>query len=352
VGDQFSPASVEAKKLDRRTFVGGAAAFSIALVLEACGSSSSSSSQAQGAASTTSTGATTTHYVIGIGLPFRTSIVYKPLLAGFEQGAKETGSTILQSSSADDLTAQLTDLNAWIARPVNAITMFPLSENALAPLVRQAHSKHIKVVGYSVHVPGEDGYVIFDNEQGSGLIGNAAVQWLNQNKGGKGSVAVLDDTTQVARERLDPALAILKQKAPGAQIVARPKVDPPVTQEAFNAAQSILQANPDVNMFLCVDDDEALGVHQAVKAAGRAPTDVWIAGMDGSLTAMQQLLNHEYVGASGALPLKEIGRQAVRIPVNLLTGKGPSHYVAKYLLVTNDTPALAKQLIADYGSKG
>jgi hypothetical protein len=71
--------------------------------------------------------------------------------------------------------------------------------------------------------------------------------------------------------------------------------------------------------------------------------------MDGSLTALQQILNGEYVGASGALPLKEIGRQAVRIPVNLLTGKGPKHYIAKYLIVTNQTPALAKKLIADYG---
>jgi ABC-type sugar transport system substrate-binding protein len=102
-------------------------------------------------------------------------------------------------------------------------------------------------------------------------------------------------------------------------------------------------------MFLCVDDDEAMGVFQAVKAAGKKPGDVWISGMDGSLTALKSLLNGDYVGASGALPLKEIGRQAVRVPVNILRGKGPRNYTAKYLLVTEDTPALAKRLIKDYG---
>src|SRR4051794_27490549 len=56
-----------------------------------------------------------THYTIGVGLPFRTSIVYTPLLKGFELGAKETGSTFLQSSSADNLQSQLNDLNSWIA---------------------------------------------------------------------------------------------------------------------------------------------------------------------------------------------------------------------------------------------
>jgi ribose transport system substrate-binding protein len=216
-------------------------------------------------------------------------------------------------------------------------------------VVKQAHGKNIKVVGYSVHVPGEDGSVTFDNRQGSQIVGEAAVKWIKETQNGAGKVAVLDDTTDVARQRLDPAISLIRTTSPGSKIVARPLVDPPLTQQAFQAAQSILQAHPDVNVFLCVDDDEALGVHQAVKKSGRKPEDVWIAGLDGSKTAMQQLLDGEYVGASAALPLKEIGRQAVLVPVNLLNGKGPSSYVAKYLLVTHETPDLAKKLIADYG---
>jgi ribose transport system substrate-binding protein len=321
-------------RFDRRAFLGAAAAAGVAI---ASGPASAAFARTQ------------THYVIGIGLPFRTSIVYKPLLAGFKQGAKETGSTFLQSSSADNIQTQLADFNAWIGRGVNAITMFPLSQNALAPVVKKAHAKGIKVVGYAVPVPGQDGSVTFDHRQGSRLIGHAAATWIQQTQNGAGKVAVLDDTTDVARARLDPSIALIKQLTPNSTIVSQPKVDPPLTQQAFQAAQSILQANPDVNMFLCVDDDEALGVHQAVKASGRKPTDVWISGLDGSLTAMQQLLNGEYVGASAALPLKEIGRQAVRIPVNILKRKGPKAYVAEYLLVTNNTPALAKKLIADYG---
>jgi ABC-type sugar transport system substrate-binding protein len=289
-----------------------------------------------------------TQYTIGIGLPFRTSIVYNPLLKGFEQGAKETGATFLQSSSADNLQSQLSDLNSWIARPVNAITMFPLSPNSLGPIVKKAHAKGIKVVGYAVHVPGEDGYVIFNNQGGSKAIGVEAAKWLTKNKGGAGKIAVLDDTTPVARQRLDPAIAVLKKMVPNSTIVARPKVDPPIESNAYTAAQSILQANPDVSLFLCVDDDEALGVHQAVKAAGHKPTDIWIAGMDGSLQNMQLLLSGQMIGASGALPLKEIGRQAVHVPVNILTGKGPHHYIAQYLIVTHETPALAQRLIKDY----
>jgi len=321
-------------RFDRRKLLGGAAAAGLTF---AAGPLSSAFAR------------TEADYVIGVGLPFRTSIVYKPLLAGFKQGAKETGSTFLQSSSADNIHDQLVDFNAWIARGVNAITMFPLSQNALAPVVKKAHSKGIKVVGYAVPVPGQDGSVTFDHRQGSKLVGEAAVKWIKQTQGGVGKVAVLDDTTDVARARLDPSIALIKKLTPKSQIVARPKVDPPLTQQAYTAAQSILQAHSDVNMFLCVDDDEALGVHQAVKASGRKPTDVWISGLDGSLTAMQQLMKGEYVGASAALPLKEIGRQAVRVPVNLLKGSGPKSYVSKYLLVTHETPSLAKRLIADYG---
>jgi ribose transport system substrate-binding protein len=249
----------------------------------------------------------------------------------------------------DNVQDQLRDLNAWIARGVDAMTLFPLSQESLAPVVKKAHAEGIKVVGYAVNVPGEDGFVTFDHRQASKLVGAEAVRWLRQNKGGEGKIAVLDDTTPVARQRLDGAISMILKQLPKSEIVARPKVTPPLSTQGFQAARSILQANPDVNMFLGVTDDEALGVHQALKAAGRKPGDVWIAGFDGSLTALQQLLNKEYVGASAALPLKEIGRQAVLIPVNLLKGKGPKLFNAKYLLVTQNTPALAKKLIADYG---
>jgi ribose transport system substrate-binding protein len=325
--------------VDRRKFLGGAAAASLALL----------GGPAAGRAFAAASSREAESYVIGIGLPFRTSIVYKPLLAGFAAGAKKTGATFLQSSSADNLQSQLTDLNSWIARPVNGITMFPLSPNSLGPVVKQAHAKGIKVVGYAVPVPGQDGSVTFDNIGGSKAVGMAIADWLKANHNGVGKIAVLDDTTPVARQRLDPAIAVLKKEVPGATIVAKPKVDPPVTAQAYQATQSLLQAHPDLTVIMGVDDDEALGIHQAVKAAGHKPTDIFITGMDGSLTALQQILAGEYVGVSGALPLKEIGSKAVEIPVNILKGTGPKNYVAQYDIVTNKTPALAKRLIADYG---
>jgi ABC-type sugar transport system substrate-binding protein len=75
---------------------------------------------------------------------------------------------------------------------------------------------------------------------------------------------------------------------------------------------------------------------------------VWLAGYDGSRVVMKLLLDKTMVGCTASIPLREIGQKCISIPVNVIQGKEPKDYAAPYKLVTNDTPDLAKQLIADF----
>lgn len=103
--------------------------------------------------------------------------------------------------------------------------------------------------------------------------------------------------------------------------------------------------------MICINDQDLIGVGQALKQVRRPASSVWAGGFDGSKAAMQAILAGSVVGATAALPLKQIGTTTVSVPAAIIAGKkgaADRHVVTDYVLVSNSTPALAKKLIADY----
>ncbi|KAA3638998.1 MAG: hypothetical protein DWP92_05270, partial [Armatimonadetes bacterium] len=107
-------------------------------------------------------------------------------------------------------------------------------------------------------------------------------------------------------------------------------------------------ANPDVNMFLSHNDAPCAGISQAIRAAGNEPEDIWCGGLDGSLLWMEKLLSGDAYGATAALNLVQIGRDTVNIAANLIEGSGPTDSVQPYDILTNDTPELLQEFMAQY----
>jgi ribose transport system substrate-binding protein len=285
---------------------------------------------------------------IAISLPFEGSNVYNALLYGVAKQAKIRGYSYVRSVSPDDASKQLDELDSWLALPVRAILLFPLSPNALAPIVKQAHSQKIWVAGYASPVPGENGYIVFNNDQSGHLLGEAAAKYVHS-IGGKAEVALIAaDSEPVGHARVQSAWEELHSLAPGAKLVARPQVPSGQPAQAYTAMQSVLAANPNVNVVIGIDDEEEQGIAQAFLHVGRAPSTWWIGGADGSLLTLQQILSGKIHGATAALPLQSIGEQAINVPANLIEGKKPTQVTVDYVLVDNSTPALARQLIGAY----
>jgi ABC-type sugar transport system substrate-binding protein len=294
--------------------------------------------------------AAATKGTIAISLPFQGSNVYNALLYAIAKQAKVRGYSFVRSVSPDDASKQLNELDSWLALPVKAILLFPLSPNALAPVVKQAHSDHIWVVGYASKVPGEDGYLVFDHVQSGHLLGEAAAKWVHS-IGGSAQVALIAaDSEPVGHARVQSAWETLHSLAPGAKLVARPQVPSGQSAQAYTAMQSVLAANPGVNVAIGIDDEEMQGISQAFYHVGRKPSTCWIGGADGSLLTLQDILSGKIHGASAALPLAYIGTQSVNIAANLIEGKQPTSATIPYKLVDNSTPALARQFIAAYKS--
>ena len=81
---------------------------------------------------------------------------------------KARGYELLESHANSQLDAQLSEIQTWIAEGVGAIVALPLDNNAIVPLIHQAHKAGVKFLDYSDKaLPGTDGWVIFNNLQGA-----------------------------------------------------------------------------------------------------------------------------------------------------------------------------------------
>jgi ABC-type sugar transport system substrate-binding protein len=262
------------------------------------------------------------------------------------EGAKR-GYEILESFAEGRADKQVAEINNWIGLGVDAVAILPLDENAMQPLIQKAHEAGVLFFGYANVIPNADGYTIWENRRAADLLGEMMGNWINETLGGEAEVASLTaEFHETGRQRIRGAEAKLLEIAPNAKIVNR--TEAVLAADAFAATQSILQANPNLNVVLCIADDGCLGAAQAFEATGRDPETMFIGGYDGAREVLTRVLEGGPIRATMALPLLNIGRSVVYLPDNMLKGNEPTSMTHQYELVTAETVELAERLIADY----
>jgi ABC-type sugar transport system substrate-binding protein len=288
---------------------------------------------------------------IGFSQPYTTESFWQPLMLAAQQAASKAGYLLLESHARSELSLQLAEIEDWIADGVAAIVVLPLENSAIEPLVGKAHAKGVRMLDYSDNaLPHTDGWVVFDNLQGANLVGTYAGHWVNQTLAGKAQVAMLTHNSQLTgRQRTQGCLAALQKVAPGAKLVAQAEgVSSPQTT---GLAQSMLDAHPDINVFICVADEGCDGVLAAFNGthpSAARQTDMFICGFDGSAPVIEQVLAGTPVRATGALDATAVGRACVRAAIAVIEGKrAGSRVTFPYVLVDAHTQALGKQLLRE-----
>lgn len=343
--------------LSRRNFVRRAGLAGAALAvggpaLAACGTISSTASTAASAGVKSSSAPTGNRRKVGFSQPDTSASIWQPLMAGAQQECQARGYELLESHANSQLSAQLSEIQTWIAEGVGAIVCLPLDNNAIIPLIQQAHSKGVKFLDYSDNaLPGVDGWVIFDNLQGAKLVGQYAGQWVNQTLGGKAEVALLTHQIQLTgRQRIDGCVSALQAVAPGAKVVAQH--EGVLSPDTFPAFQSMLQAHPGINVAICIADEGCDGVEQAFMAthpSAQRIKDMFICGFDGSAPVIKAIGTGGPIRATGALDAVAIGKASIEAAANAIEGKTPTKINFPYVLCDAQTRSLNQKLLAELG---
>ena len=209
------------------------------------------------------------------------------------------------------------------------------AEVVFKPIQAEAQAKGIKWITYGSTLPGQDGELDLQQEIGGQTIGKLAGEWIAKNKdalGGKAKVALLTyEKGEWAQNRRKGIEEGLEQSASGMyEVVARQ--DALSETEGLNVTNTLLQAHPDLNVVLAIEETATEGAYQAFVNSGHPKDDpkVFLGGIDGTLKALQLLKEGDTIyRGSAALSLKSIGEGIVSVADGLLSGSQPAPYIFK-----------------------
>jgi len=267
-----------------------------------------------------------------------------------KQEAEKQGYTLLVDDPGQDQNKQIGVVETWIQQGVGTIVIQPNAPEVFEDIARRARAKGIKWIVYANKMDNQDATLGFDHIQGGALIAKQAADFINEELDGEAKVAIL--TYQAgpwARTRQQGIEDELLKQAPGAKIVARQ--DALSVTDGAQVMGPILQAHPDINVVLAIEEDAAEGAYQTAVDNGKPKNDpkMFFAGIDGTVGVFKYLkAGDTSYRASAALDLAAVGRGFVELPKRLWAGQS-GDYTVPFELVTSETPELADKYLKLYG---
>ena len=232
--------------------------------------------------------------VIGLVMKSLANEFFKTMEEGAVQYEKAQGNfklIPLGMKNETDVDAQIGIVENLITQKVDAIVIAPADSTALVPPLKKALQAGIKVINIDVALDknamkqnGIDlAFVGPDNRLGARLAGEYLAKALGA--GGKAIIIEGNPGADNAKQRkagFDDAVKSGKLNLLASRTAHWE------TEEAFKVFSSLLTAYPDVQGVMCANDSEAIGVVQAIDAAGKTGK-IKVVGFD-NIAPAQKLL--------------------------------------------------------------
>lgn len=196
-----------------------------------------------------------------IGIPY-----FDAMQKGGKQAAKDLGvNFIYQGPSTADSAAQIQTIDGLIQRHVDAIAVAPDDPSAIKPILQKAKQAGIKVFTADTDAPNTVRQV-FDEQASADAIGNATMDALASQMGGKGKWAIVScgPTAQNLNTWIKFEKQRAKQKYPDMKLIGV-KYAGEDQQQSKQIAQQLMTANPDLKGLIGQCSTSAPGVAQAVQ---------------------------------------------------------------------------------------
>ena len=254
-----------------------------------------------------------------------TNEYWRSLGEGYQNVADAQGVefTYQAAQSEGDQLGQLSIAETLISQGFDALLVSPQTDANLVPAVEAATAAGIPVLNVNdAVIPSAEHYV--GNVQRDN--GVRVAQWFIENHPEGGKVAVIEGQAGVYAAGLRTAgFTETIQEAGNFEVVASVPADWD-RQKAYEAAATILQQHPDLIGFYANNDGMALGVVEAVKAAG-LEDQVAVFGTDGISDAYASIQAGDLTGTVDSFPVLT-GEVAMEVALRLLAGQDLPRVVA------------------------
>jgi ribose transport system substrate-binding protein len=245
---------------------------------------------------------------IGVSLLTRGHIFYRDLEEGLKIEAEKFGYDLIITSAEWDLGKQISQIEDFISRKVDAIIVCPVDSKGIGSGITEANNAGIPV--FTADIAAEEGNVIShiasDNVQGGRFAGEYLAKLLN----GKGNVAIINQPAITSVLDRVAGFREAINKFPEIKIVADVNGQG-VRDRSLQVTADVLQANPKLNGIFGINDDSALGALDAVNQFNRK--EIFIIGYDATPPAVDAILKDSPLKADVVQYPKQIGIKTIEV---------------------------------------
>lgn len=190
---------------------------------------------------------------------------------GAEEAAAELGVELVWDGPiVNDVTKQAEMLDTWIIRRLDAITVAPNDPHALAPTLRKARERGIKVLTWDADSE-PDSRDDFVNQATFASVAYALVDVMARQIDNAGEVAIVTGSLTAANQNvwMEHMRERMADKYPEMNLVTvKPSEED--QQLAFQVTQDLLKAYPDLEGIFAITSVALPGAAQALREAGAA----------------------------------------------------------------------------------
>ncbi|MFV0452420.1 MAG: sugar ABC transporter substrate-binding protein [Propioniciclava sp.] len=282
---------------------------------------------------TAATGSTNDDGTYTVAFSFGQSVhpFFVAMQQGAEKYAEESGIELKVMSADYKVETQVQQIEDLTQQNVDGLLVNPVDSAGLTNAVQGVLNAGLPVIPVDINVVGVEvtSFVESDNVQ----IGRDAANYIAEQLGEEGKVAIIGLPTVTSTAQREEGFVEALKDHPGVELVANAG-DGMQRETALASAETILEANPDLDAVYGVNESSAMGALSAVQARG---LDILIVGVDATPDLLTAIDDDTEIRATIAQDPYQMGYMAMELMHKKLMGEDiPDHESAPIDLVTKD----------------
>lgn len=206
----------------------------------------------------------------------------------FTAQCEEKGYKVISANAASDASKQISDVESLLLQQPDIVVMHAYSADGAGPALDAIEAAGVPCVMFDFEVTADNYTTYIADEQSTyGQMQAEYIQeWLDEDESRELNLGYIVGmySMEGAMPRRDGLYEALGIEEPMAEAEGNWNAN-----DAMSITEDWLQAYPDMNVFACMSDEMAVGVIQALNAAGTNMDDVLVLGIDGADVAKEYL---------------------------------------------------------------
>lgn len=254
---------------------------------------------------------------------------------GMQDAANDLGAEFIYKYADGDLQQEVADIENFIEMGVDYIVVGPCNSEGIVPTIEEAKSKGVAIGTCDIGIDGVEvaSFVTSDNYG----IGQIAADYIAEKLGGEGKIAILTwPAASATADRAAGFLDKLSEAYPNIEIVAEQDCNAD-RSTSLNAAESIIEAHPEIQAIWGANAEMALGAYAATQSSNRA--DIFVVAVDTDGEVMEAIAAGSNLCATVSQDPYTMGYKAVENAVKYMNGEEIEDVYIPCEIVTADNYA-------------